>query len=138
MKGRGFYLHDNAVGCQHGGITRWQGHLAHTGAGTGEALDGRRGVLLRLSIGMVTKKVTQHAETWWCVCLLHGQAVIAHRLCQGTGVMEIVPGNSLEHQRGVLDATHQDANVVETPTDRNHPVPADTPIGGLESNDATV
>ena len=52
--------------------------------------------------------------------------------------MEVMPGNSLEYQRGVLDTTHQDANVVETPTDRNHPVTADAPIGGLESNNATV
>jgi hypothetical protein len=52
----------------------------HTGAGTGEALDGRCGVLLGLGIRMVTKKVTQHAETWCGVGVLHGQAVIVHRL----------------------------------------------------------
>ena len=34
----------------------------------------------RLGVGMVTKKVRQYAETRWCVCLLHGQAVITHRL----------------------------------------------------------
>src|SRR5215470_7992865 len=97
MKGRCFYLHDNAMSGQYGGITRWQRHLTHAGASTGEALDGRRGVLLGLGIGMVTKKVRQHAETRWRVCLLHGQAVIANWQCQGAGVMAIVSGDGLEH-----------------------------------------
>jgi hypothetical protein len=52
--------------------------------------------------------------------------------------MQVVPGNGLEHQGSILDATHQDANVVEAPTDRNHPITADATIAGLESNDATV
>src|SRR5207253_1917824 len=138
MECRRFHLHDHAMGCQHGGIARWQRHFAHAGTGTGEALDGRLGMLLCLGISVVTKKVAQHAEAWWRVCLLHGQMVIAHRLCQGAGIMDVMPGNGLEHQRGVLYATHQDPNVVQTPTDRDHAVTADASIGRLEADDATV
>jgi hypothetical protein len=69
-------------------------------------------MLLCLGISVVTKKVAQHAETWWRVCLLHSQIVIAHWLCQGARIVGVMPGNGLEYQRGVLHAAHQDANVV--------------------------